>query len=196
MYVKLKLAPNSLFAILLRSPWWWSLLVFAAIVGLCAAMLPPAYQALGPMAGFPFLVVCAIAAKRQWQAPKTTHIQSTLDAALACTWPAFEQQLSARWTQAGFEVHRITNQHQQHADLRLHQGSQCTLVSARRWKALNHGIQPLRDLHACMLRGSATQGIYIAAQGTVSDAAQTFAQTHSIRILQSTALAEWLLGAA
>lgn len=188
--MKFKIAPNSLFAILLRSPWWYSLIVFIGIVLLCAALLPAAYKSLGPLAGLPFLVVCVLAAKKQWNTPKPAAVQATLEQTLTIAWPAFSQQLQTRWESEGYEVSKINTPH---ADLRVERGAHCAVIAARRWKAANHGIQPLRDLHAAMQKHQATEGIYIAAQGDVSDAALAFAQEHRIQILHSDGLALWLL---
>ena len=47
--LKLKMAENSLFAILLRSPWWISLAIVAVISLLSVALLPKAYVGFGVM---------------------------------------------------------------------------------------------------------------------------------------------------
>lgn len=188
--MKFKIAPNSLFAILLRSPWWYSLMVFIGIVLLCAALLPTAYKSLGPLAGLPFLVVCVMAARKQWNAPKPAAVQATLEQTLTLSWPAFAQQLQTRWESEGYEVSKINIPQ---ADLRVQRGAHCALIAARRYKAANHGIQPLRDLHAAMQKHQATEGIYVAAQGDVSDTAMAFAQEHHIQLLHGDTLALWLL---
>ena len=54
------MAPNSLFAILLRSSWWISVLVAAAIVVLSGIALPPKYFIFGAVGALPFLVIGGI----------------------------------------------------------------------------------------------------------------------------------------
>jgi restriction system protein len=152
--------------------------------------MPTAYKSLGPLAGIPFLVVCVMVVKKQWNAPKPAALQATLEHALTLAWPAFAQQLQTRWESEGYEVSKINTPH---ADLRIERGAHCALIAARRYKAANHGIQPLRDLHAAMQKHQATEGIYVAAQGDVSDTAMAFAQEHHIKILHSNGLALWLL---
>ena len=63
--MKLKMSENSLFAILLRSPWWISLLIVAVITLLSFALLPEAYVGFGVMGAFPFLVIAVLAARKQ-----------------------------------------------------------------------------------------------------------------------------------
>jgi len=51
------MAKNSLFAVLLRSPWWISLLV-ALLVGLVGfALLPQQFKVVGALSGLPFAII-------------------------------------------------------------------------------------------------------------------------------------------
>ncbi|KAH1282036.1 hypothetical protein KXX11_004006, partial [Aspergillus fumigatus] len=73
------------------------------------------------------------------------------------------------------------------------QGGKTTLVSAKRWKAATHGVEPLRELHTAMTTADASAGVYVAALGQVSDNAQAFAREHGIVVLQGDAVAQLLL---
>ena len=64
--MKLKMSPNSLFAVLLRSPWWISLLVAGALFALARLFIPAAYAIFMPL---PFLVIATMAGWRQFRAP-------------------------------------------------------------------------------------------------------------------------------
>ena len=70
-----------------------------------------------------------------------------------------------------------------------------TLVCARRWKAATHGAEPLRQLAATMQAEGAADGIYVLAQGALSDSARLFARDNHIAVLQGAALAQLLLRA-
>ena len=61
--MKWKMSDKSLFALLLRSPWWISIAVFAGFALLARALLPPAYVWAGLFGGLPFLVIGVIAAR-------------------------------------------------------------------------------------------------------------------------------------
>ena len=72
-------------------------------------------------------------------------------------------------------------------------GGSTTLVSARRWKAAAHGVEPLRDLRTAMEQRGASAGLYVLAQGSLSDNARLYARDNGITIVQDNALAALLL---
>ena len=79
------------------------------------------------------------------------------------------------------------------ADFCLTKSSSTTLASARRWKAATHGVEPLRELRAAMEQRGATTGLYVLAQGSLSDNARLYARDNGITIVQDNALAALLL---
>ena len=186
--MKFKMAPNSLFAILLRSPWWISFVLAIAIMSASLAWLPERFAVYGAIGGLPIAGVGLIAAWRQLRAPSAVQVSANIDAALAMPWREFSKALENAWQQAGYQVERVEGA----ADLRLSEKDQVTLDSARRWKAASHGIEPLRQLHAAMQAQGVASGAYIAAQGTVTDAAVEFANAHGLVLLQGPALAQLL----
>ena len=76
--MKLKMARNSLFAVLLRSPWWISFALVLLVALASRALLPEQYVLFGVMGGFPFLVIGGIAAYRQLRAPGDEEIAHSL----------------------------------------------------------------------------------------------------------------------
>ena len=60
--MKWKMSDRSLFAILLRSPWWMSFLLVAAISLASSALLPTEYKVVGALCSLPFAVIGAMAA--------------------------------------------------------------------------------------------------------------------------------------
>ena len=193
--MKFKMAPNSLFAILLRSPWWISFIVAGAIIAASIAWLPARFAIYGAIGGLPIAGVGLVAAWRQLRAPSAVQISANVDAALAMPWREFSKALENAWQQAGYRVERVEGA----ADLRLIEkgkSDQAPLVSARRWKAASHGAEPLRQLHAAMQAQSADAGIYIAAQGAITEQAQTFARDHNLTLLPASALAQLLSSAS
>ena len=185
------MSPNSLFAILLRSPWWISF----ALVGLfslaAAAVLPREYLFAGILGTFPFFAVGCVAAWRQWRAPSAARVQGALQAAAAMPWKDFANTLERAWRTEGHEVQRLAGLH---AALRITQGDRAVLVAARRWKAATHGVEPLRELHA-QAQQQGAQAVYVALTGTVSETARSFAREHGVVLLEGDALAALLLKA-
>ena len=189
--MKFKMAPNSLFAILLRSPWWISFVLAIAIMSASLAWLPERFAIYGAIGGLPIAGVGLVAAWRQLRAPSAVQVSANVDAALAMPWRELSKALENAWQQAGYQVDRVEDANGT-ADLRLTEKGQVTLVSARRWKAASHGVEPLRQLHAAMQAQGADAGIYIAAQGAVTEQAQTFARDHGLTVLPASALAQLL----
>ena len=81
------------------------------------------------------------------------------------------------------------------ADFVLTKDGHTQLASARRWKAATHGVEPLRELHAAMQARGTQAGLYLLAQGSLSDNARVFARDHGITVVQGDALALLFLGA-
>lgn len=184
---------NSLFAILLRSPWWVSF----ALVGLfslaAAALLPREYVYAGVLGTFPFFAVGCVAAWRQWRAPSAARVAAIHAQLQTWHWRDFADALERSWNTNGLTVQRLTGGGA--ADFVLTQDGQTLLASARRWKAATHGMEPLRELHAAMQARGAAAGLYLLAQGSLSDNARLFARDHGITVVQGDALAGLLLGA-
>lgn len=72
--VKFKMSSNSLFAILLRSPWWVSFALVGVFSLAAAALLPRDYVLVGLLGTFPFFVVGCVGAWRQWRAPSAARM--------------------------------------------------------------------------------------------------------------------------
>lgn len=191
--MKFKMAEKSLFAMLLRSPWWISFVVVGVIVLAARALLPDEYFVVGALAGFPIFVVGCVAAWRQLQAPNPARVAEMMDAIASMPWRTFSDTLATSWTSAGCTVERPASAKPGPVDLVLRLGSTITLVSARRWKAATHGVEPLRELHAAMQEQGASAGIYLASHGQLSDNARIFARDHGITVLQGDAVAVLLL---
>jgi len=104
--VKFKMAENSLFAVLLRSPWWVSVAIAAGLALLAVALLPAEYRVVGAVSALPFVVIGAMAARRQWRLPSTAQVSHTLQAVGRMAWPEFARQLEEAFQRQGYTVER------------------------------------------------------------------------------------------
>jgi len=188
--MKLKMAEKSLFAVLLRSPWWISFALAAGVAVLATVLLPERYAIAGALGGTPFLVVGAIAAWRQLRAPSASRVASTLEVLGAMSWREFSTALEDALRRDGYEVTRISTPA---ADFEAVKAGRTSIVSCKRWKAASTGIEPLRDLHRATEARDAQEGTYVALGG-LTDNARDFAARHRIRILQGAELAQMLRG--
>jgi restriction system protein len=186
--VKLKMAQNSLFAILLRSRWWVSLLIAAATALVARLVLPKDYEPLAVFSALPFVVIGAVAAWKQSRQPSPARVEATLHAVGAMPWATFADTLEQALRDDGHVVTRLPGPA---ADFEVARAGRLALVSARRWKASRAGIEPLRALQAAMAARKAASGIYVAL-GEPSDAATTFARENGIEILRGEGLAKLL----
>jgi restriction system protein len=191
--VKFKMAEKSLFAVLLRSPWWVSFLVVGVIALGAGALLPREYAYVGAVGTLPIFVVGCIAAWRQLRAPSPAKVGEMLDAVNTMPWRQFSDALEAAWVRDGCTVERPKSGP---VDLRVAKGGQATLVSAKRWKAATHGVEPMRELQAAMQAEGAPAGIYVMTQGQLSDNARLFARDNGITVLQGPGVAALLLAKA
>ncbi len=199
--MKLKMAQNSLFAILLRKPWWISIALVGVIALAARALVPQPYTAFGMMGGFPFLVIGIMAAWRQWQAPDPELMAQALQKAGAMSWRDFSGVIEQAFGQQGYAVTRldagspgksIGNGPAGAADFRLEKRGQTTLLNCKRWKAANQGVEPLRDLAALRDAQGADHCIFISLN-VPSDKAQRFARDNSVQLVYDADLAKMLV---
>jgi restriction system protein len=190
--VKLKMAPNSLFAILLRSPWWASLGLAAALALLMRLVLPEQYVAAGMMGGFPFVVIAAIAAWKQLRAPSAAQVSQTLQRLQAMGSREFADAIEAAFRAQG---HRVRRLQVPGADLELEMDHKRTLVGFRRWKAASVGVESLRELHAAQVKLQADTSLYVAT-GALSEKATDFARASQVELMGLAELARLLRTAA
>ena len=184
------MAKKSLFAVLLRSPWWVSALI-ALVVGLLGfVLLPDTLRAAGALSGLPFMVIACIAAVRQWPLPSAARVDETRVAVAAMAWPVFASLLEQAFRRDGYSVERGPTQG---VDFVLERKGRSMLVSARRWKSAHVGLEALRALQAARDAAEAPDALYIGL-GAVSDNAASFAAEHRIAVWQTAELAHALRG--
>ena len=183
--MKFEMHRNSLFAILLRSPWWASAAVAVGVVAAMRLVLPEVYAFF---AAVPFLVVAALAAWRQLRAPSAAKVAQRLEALRAQPWEQFAGAVESAFRRDGYAVSRLDGRE---ADFELSRGGRVLLVSCKRWKVARTGIEPLRELHAAQRKREAHECIYIAA-GDVSANALTFSAQNGIKLLHGAELAKLL----
>jgi restriction system protein len=180
--MKMKMHDNSLFAVLLRSPFWVSGLVAGGIFGATRTFVPTEYAVFAAM---PFVVLTLYRAWKQLRAPSAARIAKTLERVRAMPWAQFSAAMGEAFRRDGYTVNRIDGAH---ADFELVRGARSTLVACKRWKAASTGAEPLRELHAAGRAREAHELIYVAA-GEVTTQGRAFAQENRIRVVQGAELA-------
>ena len=190
--MKFKMAENSLFAILLRSTWWYSVLIGLVITAICIAITDAKYIALSITAGLPFLVIGGWACFKQSQQPSQKRVLEVTEQAKKMQALAVAQKIATSYTSNGYE----SNTYQGNgAELELKRAHQKLLVCTKRFKAANTGIDPLKSLVAVGEKVDATGYLYVTL-GDVTDAALDYAQQNRIEIVQSSRLVSLFDGKA
>ncbi len=184
--MKFKMAPNSLFAILLRNPWWISISLVGVIALASKALLPDPYVPFGMMGGMPFLLIGVMAAWRQLRAPNPKHLAAALEKAAAMSWGDFSELVEKSFVRNGYMVARLKGGV---ADFKLEKGGQIALLNAKRWKAANQGVETLRELAALRETQGADQCIFIGLS-LPTDKAQRFAKENSVQLICDADLAK------
>ena len=185
------MAKNSMFAVLLRSPWWISIGIALAVGLVAAALLPSEFKAVGALSGLPFAVVGALAARRQWHLPSAADVAATQQAVSAMGWPAFVKLLEQAFVRDGYTVRPGKAPG---VDFVLERQGRCMLVAARRWKSARTGLEALRPLLAARENGQPGEGadaLYIGL-GELSESAVAFASLNRIAVWQAGELAHAL----
>lgn len=183
--MKFKMAENSIFAILLRSPWWISMVVVGLIALLSVTFLSKQYAPYGVFGAFPVLIIGLMAAWRQMGVPSTASVNAAMQAIGAMSWRDFSGVLEQGYIQQGYAVTRLSSPA---ADFSVRKDGRTMLVSAKRWKAASQGVEALRDLVAAKEAQDAGQCTYICVT-PLSEAARRYAQENSVRLLSPVELA-------
>ena len=184
------MAEKSLFATLLRSPWWVSMVVAAVLALVAAALLPKEFRIAGVLSTTPFVVIGVIAAWRQRSRPSAALVGQTMAAVSALTWPQFAALLQRAFERDGYAVQRGNTDA---FDFELERKGRTMLVAARRWKSARTGLEVLRALQTARDAREAPDALLISL-GELTDSARPFAAEHRIAVWQPADLAQALRG--
>ncbi len=187
--MKFKMAPNSVFAILLRKPWWISFVLASVFVLVAFALLPDDLQVVGSLGAIPFFVISGVAFVRQWNAPSERQVEALTQAVSVMGWADFSKALTQAYTAQDHAVRAIEGG----ADLRLEREGRIALVAARRWKAARHGEEGVQALVDAMAREGASEAHYLTL-GELTPGAQRLMRLHGVHSVQATQLAQLLRG--
>ena len=183
------MSDKSLFAILLRSPWWYSFLIAAVLLLLARVFLPEAFRAVGMLSSIPFAILGVIAAWRQRDKPSPERVSMALDQLAQMPWKQFLPIMEQAFVQQGFTVSQLNSNA---ADLQLEKLGRVTLVSCKRWKAATLGVEVLRDLKAMQISEEASYSACISLS-LPTGVALKFAKENAIQLICQDELASLCL---
>jgi restriction system protein len=186
--MQIKMRKNSVFARLLRSPWWVSLLIGVAISLAIPALFASRFAHFGVFIALPFFGIGLLRAYRQLHETSAGDMRLTEQAIRGMSPREFSAILTSAYTETGYVVTPASGKA---ADLKLENDGRVTLVSCRRIKAANTGVEPLHSLVASGQTQNAARLIYLTL-GELSAEAQDYAAEHGIEVLGLETLASIL----
>jgi restriction system protein len=175
------MAKESLFSILMRQPWWVTLLVAFVLFWMVYAIFPP----VAPFMALPFVLLAAFIAFKQWRRGSPFDTAETLTALRAMTWDEFSAVIAEAYRRQGYTV---APSQQSGYDFTLTRAGRVTLVQCRRWKVSVVGAGPLRELARAVEREGVASGICVSA-GSFSAPALALTQTEPVTVLAGDELA-------
>ena len=188
--MKFKMSEKSLFAVLMRSTWWYSALIalFAIAMGLVA--FEGKYLIIGITASLPFLGIAAYSAYNQAKRPKLKRVLEVDQVARKMSAGELAKTIGDHYEKNNFNVVKFKGAE---AELELERGRYKYLLSCKRFKAANTGIEPLKKLTAAGERHEANRYLYVAL-GEISGSAVDYAQKNKIELIGAEALTEYFDG--
>jgi restriction system protein len=181
----LKMAQNSLFSILLRSPWWISFAIGLAFVLLSKVVLPDNLWVYGAFGSLAFFVIGGMAFVKQWHLPSQKTVEATAAKVGEMSWKTFSDSLESAFIKDGYEVKKIDGP----ADFLIIKAGRIGIVSAKRWKAAQHSEESLQALYAARDNYDA-RDCTLVALGQLSEKASAFAKARNVQIMQGAGLAQ------
>ena len=183
--MNLKMNQNSIFAILLRSPWWLSAGIAGALFTGARLALPADYAFYAFFVSLPFFVIAVYTGWQQLRAPSAARIGQAMEALRAMSWTEFSAAVEKAFRRDGYSV---AQSGAAGADFELDKAGRVTLVACKRWKVARTGIEPLRELDSLRRVREAHECVYVAT-GEFTDTARSFAAQKSIRLVSGAELA-------
>lgn len=172
---------ETLFSVLSRSPWWLSVMIAAVLFAGTRLLLP---DIAAFFAALPFLALAGYAGWRQSRAPSAANVEETLGKLRAMSWENFSAVIGEAFRRDGYAVAEIPGSA---ADLELRKNGRVSIACCKRWKAVQTGVGPLRELREAMQARKGDECIYVAA-GDFTANARAFASEKAIRLLNDAEL--------
>ncbi len=174
------MAKETLFRILMRQPWWVTLLVALAFFGIAQVVFPP----VAPFVALPFFLLSIYIAYTQWGRGAPANTGERLEALRAMSWESFSATLTEAYRQQGYAVAPADGPGY---DFKLTKGGRLTLLQCRRWKVNQVGAAPVRELADAIARNEAYNGVCLAA-GEFSAPARKLATSEPVTLIEGAEL--------
>ncbi len=185
-----KLPQGSLFAVLIRSPWWYSVLIALLVVAISLVLVGGKYLVLGVATAMPFIGIAIYSVYSQSQRPGAKRIEEVEQAVRKMPVSELAKKIAANYEKIKFDVVEFKGDE---AELELERGVHKLLLSCKRFKAAKTGIEPLKKLTAAGEKREMSGYLYVTL-GEISANALKYANEHNIELIRAEGLAEYFDG--
>lgn len=179
----LKPRDGSLIALLLRSPWWASVLLALALFFGVRLMAP---DIIAFSMAMPFIGIAGFVGWRSFNAPNPERTAEAMERLRGMGWPVFSDLMANAFRRGGYEV---SDYKSGGADLELRKDGYVTLVSCKRWKVAQAGVGPVKELLAAQETAAARDCIYVTA-GELSPQASALVAASGVRVIRGVELVQ------
>lgn len=186
------MSKNSLFSVLLRSPWWYSVLIGLFFILASTVIANGQYVILGVFTALPFFGIASYSGYKQAKLPSQKRVLEVAEQVQKMRPIQIAEKIAEPYIEARFDAEAFKGEA---ATLTLIRGNRTVLISAKRYKAANTGIDHFKKLVSAGENLEATEYLFVAL-GEVSDAARDYAKLNSISIIQALELALYFDGKA
>jgi restriction system protein len=176
------MAQQTLFTVLLRQPWWVTLLVAFVLFAVVHAIFPP----IAPFMALPFAGLSVYIAYRQWRGNAGMDPGERLSMLRAMPWEEFSALMNDAYRRQGYSVAPAQGPGY---DFKLTKDGRTFLLQCRRWKVNQVGVAPIRELVNAVARMEAYKGICISA-GEFSEPARKLTSTEPVSLVSGIELVQ------
>lgn len=185
-----KVSDNSLFAVLLRSPWWYSVLVGLFFIAVSMVLFGGRYVLLGLFSAMPFFGIAGFAGFKQARLPSKSRIKEITEQAPKMSAAEIAEKIANNYKERRFDIEKLNSKG---SELFLERGNQKIVLSSKRFKVNNTGVEPLKQLVELGSKHDARRYLYVVL-GELSKAAAEYAQQNDIEIVRANTLAAYFDG--
>lgn len=187
-----KMSESSLFAILLRSAWWYGLAIGLGLITISLILFNGQFLIFGVTGAIPFFVIAGIGGYKQSKRPSQARVQEVYEQTRKMSAKQIASKIATPYIEARYDSEPFKGDA---ADLLLVRGNRTFLLCTKRFKVGNTGVEPLKKLVAAGEKADATGYLYVAL-GEVSAAAIDYANQNDIELIQASRLAAFFDGQA
>ena len=177
---------KGLFDEIASTPWWFGV-IFAFAVFLVFKSIP-VFSGIAEIFAVIFLIPAFISFIKELQRNKLIENTNSLESIRQIGWKEFEMLVGEYFRRNGYFVQENGGGGADGGiDLVLTKANQKTIVQCKRWKNVQVGVSPIRELYGVMVAENASACIFVSS-GRYTQEAESFASNKPIELINGDAL--------